>query len=139
MNTTSALQPINYVAGGTIEPCRFVIHSTATKTVTQAAAVTSPYAGISQEGSAAPPISGAATAAATSGTGLRVYGPGEECTLEIGSGGVTAGDMLVSDSSGKGITRSAYNSANVQFVGAIALATASAGELCPVRVVLFNY
>lgn len=140
METTTALQPIQYTAGGDIEPCRFVIHSSsAENTVTKGVGATVPYAGISQEGALAAPTSGAATKAAGSGDPLRVYGNGEECSLELGSGGATQGGALISDANGKGVAVGAYNSGTGQFVGAIALQTGVEGEKIRVRTCLYYF
>lgn len=54
--------------------------------------------------------------------------------LIIGSGGCTQGDLLKSDASGGGVTAST----DKDCYGALALATGSAGEAVPVRL-LFGY
>ena len=139
MSTTTSMQPINYTAGADIEPCRFVIHSTvADHTVIKGVDAAAPYAGISQEGAAAAPTSGSNTRAGASGDPIRVYGNGEECTLELG-GTATRGLMLISDATGKGVTVGSYSSSAVQFVGAIALEAGVSGEKIRVRVCTICY
>ena len=60
----------------------------------------------------------------------------DDVVLQIGSGGCTAGDELKSDASGYGVV-AATGTVTRQNIGAIALETASAGELCKVMIV--NY
>ncbi len=56
--------------------------------------------------------------------------------LKLGTGGCTAGNELVSDASGFGVAAATTGTVN-QGVGAIALRTGSAGDIIPVRVVMF--
>lgn len=123
-------------AGGTIRRARFVnLKTTANHTVEEADA-NDRTIGIAQEGGrepALPSVTADPPEAAQSGDQLRVYVPGDTCLLEIGSGGCTAGDDLKSDTDGKGVAR-ATTGTTVQNVGAIALETASEGELAKVLV-----
>lgn len=123
------------VAGGDINPSRFVrISTAANKTVLEADAGSRTY-GISQEGTQDTPLPNASTLAAAAGDQLRLYKRGEIALLEIGSGGCTAGDALKSDGDGKGVTTTTNN----DWVGAEALETAAAGEKALVEVVGYFY
>jgi hypothetical protein len=101
----------NFACGGTINPARFVKRSTAADfTVLQADADAFPC-GISQRWAAVAPLSGASTAAGISGDMIQVHQPGmsgdphdSTVWLEVGSGGVTRGALLMPDADGKGIT-----------------------------------
>lgn len=127
--------PLSQIAGGDINPARFVKLSTAADfTVLEADANEQTY-GISVDAAQAAPISGASTLAASAGKSLRVYGLGEECTLELGSGGATRGDNLKSDADGKGVG-AATTGTTVQWIGAQALESGLEGEKIKVRVVL---
>ena len=131
----------NFIANGTVQPSRFVkLDTTAGKlfNVIQAAANTdNTIIGISQPGSYDPPgTTGAASDAARAGLPLEVYSVGDVCLLEIGAGGVTAGDYLTPDANGKGVTLTLTDGANVRCYGAKALETASAGDKARVLVIL---
>lgn len=133
----------NYKAGGTIEPCRFVmLDDTAGNyhTVLQCDAATSKPVGISQEGSHdAPGLSGAATAAAEDGDTLQVHGIGDECLLEIAAT-VVPGDLLVSDADGKGVVPTISGSGTtVNYTGARALQHGASGEKIRVVVLPESY
>lgn len=119
-----------FMANGNIYPCRFVkLDTTADHKVLQSGAGDLSI-GISQEGTNQAPIPEASTQyAAAAGQALKVYGVGERCKLEIGSGGCTAGDLLKPDADGKGVAVTAGNT-----YGAVALTTSAAGELAEVVV-----
>lgn len=135
----SQLQGTSFIATGTIQPARFVSMDTTGGnlfSVIQSVLNDTKIIGISQPGSEdAPGTTGAASDAARSGASLQVYGPGDVCLLEIGAGGITAGDWLESDANGKGITAS-LASATAVYYGAKALETAAASEKARVVVVL---
>lgn len=124
------------VAGGTIVRARFVKVSTAANNkVLQAGANESVY-GISQVGGRTAPTPDVTTdpaQAAIADEHLNVHEDGEECLLEIGTGGVTAGDLIEADANGKGVT-AATTAATVRNVGAKALETAAAGTLSRVKI-----
>ena len=125
-----------FKAGGTIRVSRFV-KITGNSTVSEADAANRAV-GISQAGGRTPPIPDVTTdpvEAAQSGEQLQVFQLGEECLLSIGSGGCTAGDALKADADGAGLTCA---SGSDTWYGAIALETASAGELALVQVVIGN-
>lgn len=123
-------------AGGTIRRARFVkLSTTANNTVLESDANELLY-GIAQVGGRTAPIPDVTDDppnAAISGDRLNVHEDGEECLLEIGTGGVTAGDLIESDADGKGVT-AATTAASVRYVGAQALETAAAGTLSRVKV-----
>ena len=127
-------QPISLIAGGDIEPARFVKQSTAADFTALQAGANEEVFGVSVDASQVAPTSSSATKAAASGDLFRIFGPGEECLLELGAGGATRGDKLKSDANGKGVTTGVYASATPQFVGAVALESGVAGEKIKVRV-----
>jgi len=127
----------NFTAGGNINVCRFVTPSVNSDfTVIQATATTLPI-GISQMGQKGPPgVSGVTDdLAAASGDTLRVYGQGEETLLELGSGGIQAGQYLQPDANGKGVA--APFTTGTIYIGAYALESGSAGEKVRVQVLRF--
>ena len=125
--------PQSVMANGTIQPNRFVKLDSGTPSaykVLQCTANSSVPYGISQDGSLDPPgVNGSATDAARAGTELQIYVMNDICLLQVGSGGWTEGDFLMSDASGQGVTQTSTNP-----IGAIALATQSAGDFGRVRV-----
>lgn len=102
MSTTSP----SYVAVGTIRPCRVVKAYASADYAVQEASTNEFGIGISMEATEEAPIPGASTNAATGLTTaplpVGVHGPGELCKLELG-GTVSAGDLIKSDASGKGV------------------------------------
>ena len=119
-----------YIAGGTIEPCRFVkADATGPFKVIQAAAITDKIVGISQPGSHdAPGLSGSGTDAAVSGESINVLGLGEEGLLELG-GTVDEGDYLRSDANGKGVALAfTFSGTATAFYGARALEAGISGD-----------
>jgi hypothetical protein len=122
-------------AGGDIYPCRLVKLSTSADfKVLQATAGDRPI-GISQEGTRYAPGTPADTGiAAAAGDTPRVFGLGEICLLELGTGGAVRNDLLKSDANGKGVTASAGDE-----VGAIALESGAAGEKIKVQVISRNF
>ncbi len=107
-----------FVAGGDINPSRFVVLS-AQSTVTQAGAGAVAI-GVSQEGSREAPIDGASPLAAKAGDPIRVYGDTETCIIEAGAA-VTVNAELKPDSVGRGIA-----AASTEKYSAIALEPAGA-------------
>ncbi|CAK9093030.1 Uncharacterized protein SCF082_LOCUS43762, partial [Durusdinium trenchii] len=131
-------------ANGTIRRARFVTLDTSdNNAVIECNAQTRPI-GISQIGSRETPLPNVSTAdrliAANSGEQLEVHTPGNsagrhDISLEIGTGGCTTGDLLVSDADGKGVVESTEYT---QFIGAVALESASSGELAKVMPVFLE-
>jgi len=122
-----------FVASGTIIRARFVKIS-GVNTVA-AAGAGEKIVGISQLGSRTAPIPGVTAdppEAAQSGEHLNVLDATDSfAMLEIGTGGCTAGDYLKAESGGKGV---ALGNSGKEFIGAQAMETCSAGELCRVKI-----
>lgn len=130
----------SFRATGNIPPSYFVIcDPAATKNfyakVGASASIdyTNGILGISQEGTGFAPITGANTNAATDGTPIDIYGPGDVCLLSIGSGGCTAGNLLKADATGQGVVLTATT---LQHYGAKALQTCVQNDLCRVLVLI---
>ncbi len=130
----------NYVAGGAIAPCRFV-SMTATGAIPADRTVFQSTAGAGTEGDSVSGVSQEgtrrfddATNAAIAGDQLCVHGLGDQCLLELGSGGATAGVLLKSDASGKGIAVTT----DQDRVGAVALEAGAANTKILVQVVRFH-
>jgi hypothetical protein len=126
------------VAGGTIQPSRFVYLDTSSTDpdgVLQATGGTIPLYGISQPGTRNAPYSPLDDGnAALIGETIMIYGPpNKDVILELG-GTVTTGDYLTADSNGKGVTQ-AVSSANTNWIGAVAMEAGVSGDL--IRVQLF--
>lgn len=118
------------IAGGDINPARFVTWDTsANHQVVESNAGDTKLAGIVAENTRNTPDENGSAYHASSGDHVTMRNPGEVCKLKIGSGGCTAGDFLKPDNSGQGVTASTGAVA-----GAVALETASEGELADVRV-----
>lgn len=126
-----------YVAGETIRVCRFVTLDTSADFTVNEADANEKIHGISQEGGRVAPIPSVTAdppEAAQAGEQLEVHSTDDRVVmLEIGTGGVTAGDRIESDADGKGVTM-ATTAGTTREVGAIALETASAGDLARVEV-----
>jgi hypothetical protein len=132
------------VSSGNITRARFVkVYASANNQCAQAGD-NERTLGISQIGGREAPIPSVTQDppyAAIAGENVKVHtmnSEREDVVLEIGSGGCTAGDQLKSDTNGKGVV-SASTGTTVQWIGAIALETASAGELCKVALVNYAY
>jgi len=127
-----------FVAGGDINPARFVKLSTTSDFTVLQSGAGDEIIGVAQEGSLAPP--GIAEAlgssqtylAAKSGKTLKVFGLGDVCVVTAGSGGCTAGSKVKADADGKAVN---VGTASGTFnVGGIALQTVNAGEKCLIQV-----
>ena len=135
----------SYMAGGNVNPAVFVKSNGVDRQVVQCTGSADQPIGISQEGTDAPPLDGAVTYAATSGQPISVhcpYEPGgdEVVLLTAGTGGWTAGNNLVSDANGAGVVASTgITFVAIQWVGAQAALTATAGVLGQVYPVVFPY
>ena len=126
----------NWVAGGDINPSRFVTPKGTTNGFTvKEADANELIVGISQEGARDAPIPSASTLAAATGENIHVYGPGEVCMLQMGAT-CNAGALLKSDADGKGTPVTSNNDK----YGAIALQDATAStDIIPVFVTLGFY
>lgn len=129
------------MANGNIAPSRFVKLDTSNDNrVTQCGAGERVY-GISQPSVHNIALSGGGFTtpddgyAAVAGEMLNIYGPGDPGVLLEAGGTVTAGDLLKSDSNGKGVVVASNN----DFYGARALESATSGQLFRVEVVLGFY
>jgi len=128
---------LNFVAGGTIHPCRFV-KLTGANQIGQATGATDVPIGVSYEGTRSFPSQESTPPAATTNDPLAVYSVGEQCLVEAG-GTITVGDLLESDSSGKAV---AIGTTGTRHYAALALESGVAGErirclvLPPVKVKL---
>jgi hypothetical protein len=122
----------SFLATGNINPSRFVSLS-GNMQVQQAGANDAALIGISDPGTDfAPGVGAGSTLAAKAGEGLRVYGIGKVTLLTV-TAAVTYGQRLKPDANGQGVV---VGTGSVQNVGAIALESANAGELCRVYVIL---
>jgi hypothetical protein len=128
-----AFNSFSAMAGGSIATSRFVKLSTAADHAVLQAGANEEIVGVSSEAAQKAPIPGASVAAAESGDQLNVHPIGAIALVEVGSGNVTRGDRVKSDSSGKAVTAAATGT-TVQWVGGLALASALEGELVPVLV-----
>lgn len=132
-------EPIPALAGGTINPCRFIAQDTAADNQVVQAGANARVCGISTEAPRDAPIDGASGVAASLGDGNMMYNPeGNVCLLEIGSGGITRGAEIKSDTDGTGIA-AATTGAVKQWVGAWALESAVQGELARVLVKIYPH
>lgn len=130
-----------FFASENIEPSRFVLCDPATgknfyviRGDSGDVSIDNTPVGISQEGTQDPPgVTGSGAYAGTAGHEIDIYGLGDVCLLEIGTGGCLAGQLLKPDTAGKGIILDS-SSGGDQFYGARALQTCSEGDLCRVQV-----
>jgi len=118
------------IAGGDINPSRFVKHSTAADYTFLEASTGERTVGVSQAGQQDAPIAGSSALAGSAGRPIRVFTETEECLLELGAGGCTAGAMLKADAAGKGVATAVAN----DLFGAISRQAGSAGEKVSVYV-----
>lgn len=124
----------SYKAGGNITPSRFVKISGEQTVV--AAGSNERVDGIAQRYPRDAQLSGASALAGASGDSILVHVPDandREVLLEIGSGGCSAGERLISDTNGKGITMPT-TAGTQQNVGAIAQEDADENGFCLVQV-----
>lgn len=119
----------NWIAGGNINPSRFVKVDTTSSEPYQVlqSSTNEQIVGVSQEGTRqAPGLPGSTTYAGEDTYTLHVFGPGEVALIELG-GSVTQGDYLVSDVNGKATTAS-LTGGSIRRIGGIALENGSSGE-----------
>jgi hypothetical protein len=125
------------VAGGTIRRCRFVFQDSTTDFRVVEGTANCAVTGISQqEGrtAAIPSETADPPQAAQAGEALNIYQtPGDIVLLEIGTGGITRGDLIESASDGTGIT-ALTTVETVRNIGARAVESAAAGELARVEI-----
>lgn len=124
----------NFIAGGTINPATFVKVSTAADNTVLAAGAGEWTIGIATPSQKLAPIpSNSSTYAATTGDAVTVFGLGDICNLQAGTAGWTRGAKLASDASGNGVAATTGD-----YVGAVALESASASSLGRVQVLNFK-
>jgi len=125
-----------YKASADIRVSRFV-KASGTNTVAEAGVGERPI-GVSAEYSESAPLPGYTELSATSGNPASLYlaGDGQQedrpVLLILGTGGATFGALLKADSAGAGVVAST----DKDCYGAYALATGSAGETIPVRIMV---
>lgn len=127
-------------AGGNIDTASFVKVSTADENTCLQAGDNERVIGISQMGTKYPQgLAGLSnTNAAETGDEVALFGLGDICRLRAGTGGFGSGDMLKSDTNGDGVPV-ATTGTTLQWVGAVAIEDAAAGELGRVQIVIFAY
>jgi len=128
---------LNFRASGNIAPSRFVTIS-GPGTVAQAGD-NADVIGVSHEGTQRAPLSdyGGTPLAAQAGQSIAVYSVGEICLLEAG-GTISAGQLLRSDSSGRGVPVETTGT-TIRNYGAVALDSATgSGQKIRVFVVPLN-
>jgi hypothetical protein len=120
--------PPRLVAGGTINPCRFVKMSTAADDRCLEADANEDVIGVSYEGGKYAPLSDLVTTNphAIAGDPVGLYGDGDQCLLELGADAVR-GNKLKSDADGKGVPI-ATTGTTLQRYGAMALESGKSGE-----------
>lgn len=119
------------VAGGDINPHRFVKQGTAADHTALECDANDVPIGVSQRGTRNTPLAGLDDGlAAKAGESLQIYGQGETCLLELG-GTVTRGARLKADADGKGVAAAAASGDNY---GAVASESGAAGQLVEVQV-----
>lgn len=124
------------IAAGTIVAATFVKLDTATNNKVLACGANGLVYGIAQVGGRTAPTPDVTTdppQAALITEHLNVHEDGEECMLLIGTGGVTAGDLIESAADGTGIT-AATTAGTTRNIGAQSLETAAAGTLSRVKI-----
>lgn len=123
------------VAGGNIRPSRFVKSSSTADHRGLEADANEMVIGISGEGGKYPPLNDLVTTNnhAEAGDPIRLYGDGDICLLELGSGGATRGLRLISDGDGKGVAM-ATSGTTIQHFGAVALESGLEGDKIRVQV-----
>lgn len=130
-------------ANGTIRRARFVKIDTSDNNSVLEADANERTIGISQIGgreAPLPSVSADPPQAAQAADTVLVHTDNskrEDVVLEAGSGGWTAGDELISDADGKGVS-AATTGTTIQNVGAIALETVSEGELGKVQLAQYR-
>ena len=126
--------PPKLLAKGTIRVSRFVVIDSSNDNAGLESAANGKIIGIASEADENAPIPGATQGnAATTGRAFRMYGDGDICQLIAGAA-VTRGDLLESDSQGRGVNIT-VGTGQARYVGAQALESASgAGESIRVQV-----
>lgn len=128
----------NLKARGTILPSRFVKLSTGFDNSALPAGDNERVVGVSQAGTRdAPGVAGASGVAADDGDEVQVFGLGDICLLQAGTGGFVHGDRLKSDAVGRGVPVATTGTV-IQNVGAYALETTPAAAFGRVQIVIYS-
>lgn len=127
-------------AGGNIATASFVKISAAAENTCLQAGDNERVIGASQMGTKYPQgLAGLSnTYAAETGDEIQIFGLGDICRVRAGSGGYGSGNMLKSDASGDAVPV-ATTGTTVQWVAAVAIEDAEAGELGRVQLMFFAY
>lgn len=131
-------EAIQALAGGDINPSRFVKLSTAADYTLLEADANEQTVGASTDATRDAPVPNASTLAAASGEPVHVKTIGSICLVTVGSGGVTRGALVKSDADGKAVL-AATTGTTVQWVSGRALATCAEGELAPILLESYPY
>jgi len=126
-------------ARGDIRPFRFVSLDVSTDYGATESNANSEIIGVSQGGTREAPIPGASVNAAESGDTFRIYGDGDICRLKIG-GTVTAGDRLISDADGQGVSHAegAGGGQQLDFIGGVALEAGVSGDIIEIQCQIYT-
>ena len=133
-----AFDQIQHIAGGDIYPSRFVKLSTAADYTLLQAGANERVFGVATNATKDAPLSGASSLAAAATYPVATNPVGSIALVEVGSGGITRGDMVKSDSNGKAVT-AASTGTTVQWIGGEALESAAAGEFAKILVVNYPF
>lgn len=124
------------IAGGDIRQARFIkLSGSADHTALEADANERIF-GVSVDAAQDAPMPGASENAAEATDPFRYYGVGEECTVQVGSGGCTRGALGKSDADGKAVL-AATTGTTLQWIACEFLESASEDELA--RIVIRQY
>lgn len=118
----------SYMAGGNIPPSRFVMADVSANNQVLVATVGAPLLGISHDGTLQAPLPSATGYAGISGYPVAVWGQGDQASLEMG-GTCSAGQLLKTDSSGRGVVASSSDGTY-----ALAIDAGTSGSIIRVQV-----
>lgn len=134
-----AFDTLQLEAGGNINPGRFVKLDTSNNSTALQASTNEKAVGVSAMGSEDAPIPSNSTGyAATANNPVKIHTQGQIALVKVGSGGVTAGANVKSDSSGQAVL-AATTGTTMQWVLGQALEAASEGEFARVLVQTFPH
>lgn len=126
------------IAGGDIRPSRFVKVSTAADMTCLEADANEKIIGVSSDATQDAPLANADTDAAEAGDQVHIQPIGSKCKVTVGSGGVTRGAQVKSDSDGKAVL-AATTGTTSQWIAGTALESASEDELADILVESFAF
>ncbi len=133
-----AFDSIQHVAGGDIRPARFVKQSTAADYTVLEADANERVIGVATNATQDAPIPSGDGDAAEAGDSVAVNPIGSYSLIEVGSGGITRGALVKSDTDGKAVL-AATTGPTLQWIGGQAVETASAGEFAKILVMSFPH